>query len=115
MPAYFAIANREKMRPPFPHTDRGPAAKPRAQRRWREEGAASRAKVGMARYKDKSNRAPNSLTAISLFCHSERSRGISNYSPRIPGAKSIQRGDQLYFFGARPVFDLLLPRNRITH
>src|SRR6476660_7241506 len=94
MQEYFATPNREKMRLPCPHRDRGPAPKPLAQRRRREEDAASGAKLEMARCKNKLNRAgtvgapPNQ----ALLCHVERSRNISDYSPRISGAKSIQRG-----------------------
>src|SRR5712672_1260097 len=57
MQEYFATANREKMRLPYPRRDRGPAAKPLAERRWREEDAASGAKLEMARCKNKLNRA----------------------------------------------------------
>src|SRR4029077_3715745 len=54
---YFATTNREKMRLPYPRRDRGPAAKPLAQRRRREEDAASGAKLEMAGSKNKLNRA----------------------------------------------------------
>src|SRR5207249_5413773 len=57
MQEYFATANREKMRRPCPRRDHGPAAKPLAQRRRREEDAASGAKLEMARCKNKLNRA----------------------------------------------------------
>src|SRR6266550_4381519 len=57
MQEYFATANREKMRRPYPRRDRGPAAKPLAQLRRREEDAASGAKLEMARCKNKLNRA----------------------------------------------------------
>src|SRR5207244_5316623 len=59
MQEYFATANREKMRRPCPRRDHGPAAKPLAQRRRREEDAASGAKLEMARCKNKLNRAGN--------------------------------------------------------
>src|SRR5580765_510143 len=86
MQEYFATANREKMRRPYPRRDHGPAAKPLAQRRRREEDAASGAKLEMARCKNKLNRAGNpggSNSPSTLPCHVQRSRDISNYSPRI--------------------------------
>src|SRR5438876_8542629 len=95
MQEYFATANREKMRLPCPRRDRGPAAKPPAQRRWREEDAASGAKLEMARCKNKLNRAGTvgcRRSSSTSLCHVERSRDISNYSPRISGARSFQRG-----------------------
>src|SRR5438132_9554220 len=65
MQEYFATANREKMRRPYPRRDRGPAAKPLAQLRRREEDAASGAKLEMARCKNKLNRAGFPEAALS--------------------------------------------------
>src|SRR6476660_2749723 len=95
MQEYFATANREKMRRPYLRRDHGPAAKPLAQRQRREEDAASGAKLEMARYKNKLNRAGTvgrRQSSSTSPCHVERSRDISNYSPRISGARSFQRG-----------------------
>src|SRR4029077_1901853 len=84
MQEYFAIANREKMRLPCPRRDRGPAAKPPAERRWREENAASGAKLEMARCKNKFNRAGN--PGGSTFPSTLPVMSSSNF----PSAKSLR-------------------------
>src|SRR5947208_3241399 len=83
MPGYFATANREKMRPPFPRTDRGPAARPPAQRRWREEDAASRAKLEMARCKNKLNRIGTAGGALPHRQSSVMSSGVETSNDEI--------------------------------
>ena len=59
------------------------------------------------------------MVSNSLLCHVERSRDISNYSPRISGARSFQRGLRVAinatFFCSRPFLELLFPCNGVSH
>src|SRR5512140_2198248 len=90
MQEYVATANREKMRLPSPRRGCGPAAKPPAERRWREEDAASGAKLEMAGCKNKFNRGetwgnPGGSTFPSTLPVTSSSNFLSAKSLRFRG------------------------------
>src|SRR6476661_8518185 len=121
MQEYFATANREKMRRPYPRRDPGPAAKPLAERRRREEDAASGAKLEMARCKNKLNRAgtvggaaahPALLSVMSSGV--ETSLTILRGSPA-PDSSSVDEScNQCHFLCSRPFLELLFPCNGVA-